>query len=403
MTQPPTDSGHGLSARPSQEVNGRHNPHQPRGSTHKHAAPSSQAWSPSSSTSSTPQNRDYVDRDDPRYASNRREEWRHRDQLKRRSRSPEANRDSVAHPARPVAWKDLRTPTRVDQSDSTSEASSSKTSTLKSATTAATKRFASDISRWNRKQSELQSSCTIANSVTPADPKASAESDSSAAKQLTDAELASYDYKDRERVACLLCQRKFKSLDTLHRHEAESQLHKDNLASLDVCRQAVARMLESAADQTPRSEHSHVGAASTADPTQASAPTYRDRASERRAVFGADTPSKHNDADSRTKVFDGPTATVSTSSKIEALPQSALEKPIDSDNVGSKLLAMMGWSQGQGLGAQRKGRTDIIETKVYRPGAGLGSSGAESAAQAGSGQASAVAFAGYADRAKHRK
>lgn len=300
-----------------------------------------------------------------------------------------------------MAWKDLRTPAQVDQRDGASEACSSKPSTPKHSTSAATKRLANDISRWNRKQSELQQSTLSAEPVSTADPKAP-DPNSVTAKELSDADLASYDYKDRERIACLLCQRKFKSIDTLHRHEAESQLHKDNLASTELCRQAVAKILESTAEQTTNPDDSRVGVASTCDAVLASVPTYRDRASERRAVFGADTPSKHNDTDPRTKFYDGPLAKVSASYEIEATPQSAPEKPIDSDNIGSKLLAMMGWSFGQGLGAQREGRTDIIETKIYRPGAGLGSSGAGDE-QPGNGPASSVTFAGYVDRAKDRE
>ncbi|CDW97681.1 hypothetical protein [Sporisorium scitamineum] len=366
---------------------------------HEHDAPSSQGWPIPSPSSSTSQSRGYVDRDDPRYVSSRQDDWRHRDQFRRRSRSPEgARRETPSlHIAAPhrnhtVAWKDLRTPLRVDQGDGTPEACSSKLSTQKIATTATNKRFAHDISRWNRKQSELQSSSTNASTAASADPKQcaepprrQAESDSSTAKELSDAELLSYDYKDRERIACLLCQRKFKSLDTLHRHEAESQLHKDNLASIDVCRNAVAKLLES------RLDHSDVNVAPPQDSDPSTAPTYRDRASERRAVFGAETPCKHTD-DSRTKVFGAPAATtVTLSNRVEAAPQSAPEKPIDSDNIGSRLLAMMGWSQGQGLGAQREGRTEIIETKMYKPGAGLGSSGAESVTQTGKGPAWSIA------------
>uniref|UniRef100_V5EKT9 G-patch domain-containing protein n=1 Tax=Kalmanozyma brasiliensis (strain GHG001) TaxID=1365824 RepID=V5EKT9_KALBG len=67
----------------------------------------------------------------------------------------------------------------------------------------------------------------------------------------------------------------------------------------------------------------------------------------------------------------------------------------------------MGWSQGQGLGAKREGRTGIVETKIYKPGAGLGSSAPtdtaaheEHVAQSSHRPGSGVAFAGYLDRAK---
>ena len=306
-----------------------------------------------------------------------------------------------------MPWKDLRAP-RADQSVKASvEAVSSKPCTIKPATRAVNKRFANDISRWNRKQSELHASSATDSYTLSADPKSMAEQPSKQTDSatptsldsttLSEAELASFDYKDRERIACLLCQRKFKSVDTLHRHEAESQLHRENLASIETCRQAVSRKLESVAQSDSNGHAPTSGSHMSPTPPDLPGPStraYRDRASERRAVFGADTPSKHNEPDNRTKVFDGPTTTLSA-----PIPQSAPEKPIDSDNIGSKLLAMMGWSQGQGLGAQREGRTDIVETKIYKPGAGLGSSGAE----APSSQASSVVFTGYVDRGKDRK
>lgn len=38
-----------------------------------------------------------------------------------------------------------------------------------------------------------------------------------------------------------------------------------------------------------------------------------------------------------------------------------IQQPINSDNVGSRLLQKMGWSEGQGLGRKNQGRTSIIE------------------------------------------
>ncbi len=298
-----------------------------------------------------------------------------------------------------MPWKDLRAPlkdpnTTADIADA-AKGPSGTASASRPSTTAATKRFANDISRWTRKQIELHQSEDASlpsilsqDQIKTADPKAINQntptmmarrhgadtahgSPSLDVSQMSEADLASYDYKDPERIACLLCQRKFKSIDTLHRHESESQLHRDNLTNAEVCRQGVTRHVESKADGSSQPDHSSASRA----PSSHSLPfPYRDRASERRAVFGADTPSQQSDSNKRPKVSDGPSSTPSASAMAETTPQSAPEKPIDSDNVGSKLLAMMGWSQGQGLGVHRKGRTDIVETKIYKPGAGLGSS-----------------------------
>ncbi|GAC93552.1 hypothetical protein PHSY_001117 [Pseudozyma hubeiensis SY62] len=385
----------------------------------------SPSWTPSARVGAQPHQ--YIDRDDPTNEADRRNDPRYHHHDRRRSRSPQM-RQSTSHPddvpSRAVVWKDLRTP-RNNQDDhssvaATSQASSSRSTPSKPPTTAVSKRFADNIDRWNRKQSELHASQPSASEVivsnTPdssADPRANIQpvsytkegqrSTAPASTELSDAELTTYDYKDVQRVACLLCQRKFKSLDTLYRHESESKLHKDNLASTQACRQAVARKLDlSVQPEDTRGALSpdHVPALSEQAQQPTVASIYRDRASERRAVFGADNPSKNTGSIQRTKTFDGPEATTSTIGSNEVLPQSAPAKPIESDNIGNKLLAMMGWSQGQGLGLKREGRTDIVETKIYKPGAGLGSSTPSDSVTS---VRSNVSFTGYKDRAKDRE
>lgn len=397
----------------------------------------------------------YVDRDDPKYegsiqVGNREREY----PARRRSRSPEASRSSDPHhrrprdaepsleQPRPVPWKDLRLPNKdesltvVSKADLLTPPSTSKHTASKLPTTAATKRMATDISKWNRKLAELHAGdptdlisrrgfadASIASKQSSAQGSrhapAQKPSDVSAGKdssslqpsphitQMSEEELTSYDYKDQERVACLLCQRKFKVIDTLHKHVSQSQLHKDNLANLDACRLGVARKLEALSQaQKP----APIASSSTTTQSQQAIlpPGYRDRASERRAVFGAHTPSKSGTPS--TKVFDGPKAVPAPVAREEPV-HSAQEKPIESDNFGSKLLAMMGWTQGQGLGLQGQGRTDPVETKIYKPGAGLGSTApthtaaheANLNAAPSRKSGSNVAFAGYLERAKDRK
>lgn len=402
----------------------------------------------------------YVDRDDPRYERELRgSSTSNRSQLdhRRRSRSPDVSRNTTTQDltqhaashastqAAQVSWKDLRQP--VGESYSHRESSSKpSTSSFRPIGTAPNKRLATDISKWNRKQAELRAN----ESAVDAAPDVTRQSDSghpvatntvsetralSANEpqwskpgeaavisetervtldsgldpaQMTTVELSGYDYKDEARIACLLCQRKFKSVDTLYRHTSESQLHKDNLSNLETCRQGIGRKRESLTDMTSSTSQ----AESKAEPTEAASspnivptPAYRDRASERRAVFGADTPSKPNKPNAAPKVFEGPKAI-----DVEIV-QSAPEKPIDGDNIGSKLLAMMGWSQGQGLGTKGQGRTDIVETKIYKPGAGLGSSAPTDTATHDASQNATpsrkaganVAFTGYLDRAKDRE
>ncbi|SAM81990.1 related to RNA binding motif protein [Ustilago bromivora] len=403
----------------------------------------------------------YIDRDDPKHegsiqVGNREREY----PARRRSRSPEASRSSDPHhrrprdaqpsleQPRPVPWKGLRLPNKdesltvVSKADLLTPPSTSKHTASKLPTTAATKRMATDISKWNRKLAELHAgdptdlisgrgfaNASIASKQSSAEGSrhapAQKPSDVSAGKdssslqpsphitQMSEEELTTYDYKDQERVACLLCQRKFKVIDTLHKHVSQSQLHKDNLANLDACRLGVARKLEALSEAqsgTQAPKPAPIASSSTTTQSQQAnlPPGYRDRASERRAVFGADTPSKSGTPS--TKVFDGPKAVPAPVAREEPV-HSAQEKPIESDNFGSKLLAMMGWTQGQGLGLKGEGRTDPVETKIYKPGAGLGSTApTDTAAHEANLNAapsrksgSNVAFAGYLDRAKDCK
>jgi len=46
----------------------------------------------------------------------------------------------------------------------------------------------------------------------------------------------------------------------------------------------------------------------------------------------------------------------------------------DENNVGNKLLKMMGWKEGTGLGTNGEGRVEPIKTAIYAEGAGLGAS-----------------------------
>jgi len=46
----------------------------------------------------------------------------------------------------------------------------------------------------------------------------------------------------------------------------------------------------------------------------------------------------------------------------------------DQNNMGNKLLKMMGWKEGTGLGSTGDGRVDPIQTAIYAQGVGLGAS-----------------------------
>jgi len=126
---------------------------------------------------------------------------------------------------------------------------------------------------------------------------------------------------DREKMCCYLCERRFKSEQTLLSHERKSELHLTNLQKPDLKARAMTKIQQTI--------------------EQTTGPEYRDRAKERRQQQSKSP---------------GPT-TASASS------------------IGETLLTRMGWSAGQGLGAQGTGRVAAIETQMYAQGVGLGAQG----------------------------
>jgi len=99
-------------------------------------------------------------------------------------------------------------------------------------------------------------------------------------------------------------------------------------------------------------------------------PKYRDRALERRVLFNQpDVPVPEKDTATTTKQrkFDGPPPPPSP-------PPPPVNPGRDATNVGNKLLKMMGWTEGTGLGTSGDGRVDPIQTAIYAQGAGLGAS-----------------------------
>ncbi|KAI0747699.1 hypothetical protein C8Q80DRAFT_1336748 [Daedaleopsis nitida] len=164
-----------------------------------------------------------------------------------------------------------------------------------------------------------------------------------------------FEYSDTVAMTCLLCARQFKSLDQLKRHNKESDLHKKNYKDANL--RDVAREKAKAA---------------RAKAEQQQQPKYRDRASERRVM--------HNQPD----VPRPTTAEVPQNKRKAEGPRAPSPPPPpppnpgqDDSNIGNKLLKMMGWKEGQGLGTTGEGRVDPIQTAIYAAGAGLGASKAK--------------------------
>lgn len=151
-------------------------------------------------------------------------------------------------------------------------------------------------------------------------------------------------YADRDSLHCLVCQRKFSKPGMLSLHERESEMHRKNLTDQSNIDRAISQLAR--IGKTPRKMV----------PAKNKGSQYRDRARERRQVYNQpNAPRRKAPAES------APT------------PKEP-EKPA-APSKGASLLGKMGWTAGEGLGADRSGRTDVIATDVYAAGVGLGAEG----------------------------
>jgi RNA-binding protein 5/10 len=109
------------------------------------------------------------------------------------------------------------------------------------------------------------------------------------------------------------------------------------------------------------SNSSTATSSTTGTTTAADAPKYRDRASERRVMHNQpDMPLPEASLGSlngggAATGLKGKTAQVPAA---PALPPPPIHPGKDENNVGNKLLKMMGWKEGQGLGENGDGRAD---------------------------------------------
>lgn len=235
------------------------------------------------------------------------------------------------------------------------------------------KKAASHISRWNAQQEELQKN-DVAESSAPADLQRTNSGKLSVDVQTSE----QFNYLDEEKKACLLCQRQFKTLEVLRRHSIESDLHKKNLQDQDRCSEGRKRKIASTAvaDSVTSTGMKKAGfapvrqsdtsdtrddATSEGMPTSGSSTEYRDRAAERRIVFGTEAIAKAK-AMAKKRPFSD-----------DATLEYALPAKLDETSIGGALLAKMGWTAGKGLGSDGGGRTDPIITHVYAPRVGIGS------------------------------
>ena len=104
-------------------------------------------------------------------------------------------------------------------------------------------------------------------------------------------------------------------------------------------------------------------------------PEYRDRAKERRAAFGGSKKISLPMKKSGTRGGgDSPTAP-KQSAAGQADHDAASQPGSAAPSKGAALLGKMGWTSGEGLGAQGTGRTAPVATEMYVAGVGLGAAG----------------------------
>uniref|UniRef100_A0A8H8CMT6 G-patch domain-containing protein n=1 Tax=Psilocybe cubensis TaxID=181762 RepID=A0A8H8CMT6_PSICU len=222
----------------------------------------------------------------------------------------------------------------------------------------ASKKTANNINKWNQVQEELahdlptQAAPVVKPVVSSsAGPSTMKPAVNVAAPKATTPPIGEveFEFSDVASLTCLLCARQFKTIEQLKRHNKESDLHKANFKDSnlrDIARQKVASRKKEK-ESTPEQ------------------PKYRDRASERRTLFHQpDAPVLEKEIKKKDTLSRAPTPP----------PAPPTNPGKDESNVGNKLLKMMGWKEGTGLGSEGDGRVNPIETSVYTPGVGLGAS-----------------------------
>jgi hypothetical protein len=147
----------------------------------------------------------------------------------------------------------------------------------------------------------------------------------------------SQSYADPERHCCYLCSRQFNNAAEVNKHERLSDLHLKNLKDPALVSKAQAKLEKHAAL------------------SQEASLEYRDRAKERRKVYGV-VNKKGEQIGHKAK------------------PAAEADGPVV-QSKGASLLSKMGYTAGQGLGVSGEGMTAPVNQDVYAAGVGLGAQG----------------------------
>jgi len=158
-------------------------------------------------------------------------------------------------------------------------------------------------------------------------------------------------YADLNRNCCYLCMRQFNDSAEVNKHERLSDLHRANVKDENKVKRAEHKLekhgIKSSSPQTL--------SAAEADDQKSE---YRDRAKERRRVYGVVNKKGEQLSSAATPAAE----------QLPSPPPAAVSK-------GANMLAKMGYASGAGLGATGEGMTAPINTNVYAAGVGLGAQG----------------------------
>ncbi|GAA5983876.1 hypothetical protein JCM10908_005959 [Rhodotorula pacifica] len=202
---------------------------------------------------------------------------------------------------------------------------------------------------------------------------ASTSTSASAAAAATPVPVAAFDdpefvHGDPISFQCLLCQRQFKAIEELRKHNKLSQLHKAHPRAYIFSSTNMTNTETLAACATRKAAAAKKYAAAvvggSADSTS-SKPKYVDRAAARRVALGKSDEPQHGQNQKKRK-FEGPEPPKPT-------PAAPNKDGLEESNAGRKMLEKMGWSAGGGLGAEGAGRVDPVQAAQFQQGAGLGS------------------------------
>jgi hypothetical protein len=190
----------------------------------------------------------------------------------------------------------------------------------------AQKEQAANMEKWSQRQAEVKASSEA--SLAPSSTEGAASSKPDKVHKT-----------DKGEPICIICRRRFPTLDKLKLHENLSELHKQNLQKLAEKKAAQQVSLSLALPDSAPTQPSEPSA------QQPVSTEYEDRAQKRRKMYGQELtmpPPLRNTF----SLDEAPPSLTTPSSSADNLGDS---------NIGNQMLQRLGWTAGSGLGRHASG------------------------------------------------